>query len=177
MSLSTNQDNVCEGCEFDKNLELLRDIPLFSALPLESQRAYAYLCRRIRYQTNDTLFRQEEVDDKAYIIISGTLHLYRKTAADPESTVPCGSIEAGQFFGAMALVADVRRLFTARAATPTVCLVMPRKKILTDLIQKPEIAAQFLKGLTNRVIAWEEKHLQKQQEGDSSATELSISLI
>lgn len=174
MTSSTSQDNVCEACEYDKNLELLRALPLFSGLPLESQRAYAYLCRRVRYQQDSVLFHQDDMDNKAYIVVSGALHLFRN---DGEGEYTCGGVTEGRFFGALALMADVRRLFTARAAVPTVCLVLPRKKLLTDLIQKPEIAAQFMKGVTDRIITWEEKRLQRAECATVPETDITISLI
>lgn len=179
MNSSINQGNVCETCEFDKNLELLRNLSVFAALPLESQRAYAYLCRRVRYQPGNALFRQNDMDDKAYIVISGSLSLFRESSDDSADITESahGTVETGQFFGGLALIADIRRLFTARAAEPTVCLVLPRKKLFTDLMQRPEIASQFMQGIANRVVTWEEKRLQQRENTDFHDATISISLL
>jgi CRP-like cAMP-binding protein len=78
MVLYTGQaDAAC--CEYDADVEMLRAIPVFSELPLDFLRAYAYLCERIRFQEGEYLFRQNERDSRAYLVVSGTLEAVRET--------------------------------------------------------------------------------------------------
>lgn len=156
-SLTDQNNSGCDACEFDENLSLLRGMEAFAALPLEAQRAYAYMCERVRYQTGDDVFTQDATDDKAYLVISGSLQILRDTG---EGESGCGLYKAGDFIGGMALLADIRRLFTLRALEPSVCLIMPRKKMLTDHINNPETSMRFMRAIANRIVAWEERLLQ-----------------
>ena len=59
---SSAADNKTGGsCEFQENLEILRQIDFFAGLPIETLKIFAYLCSREKYQAGDYLFAGESV--------------------------------------------------------------------------------------------------------------------
>ena len=64
------------SCEFEENLNILRQIDFFSTLPLELNKILAYLCTREKYKQGDYLFRENDTDEQAYYIIAGTTKLF-----------------------------------------------------------------------------------------------------
>ena len=163
-------------CEFDENLELLRGLGVFSGLPLEAVRAYTFLCDRVRYQPGELLFNQDDTDDRAYLVVSGSFELFR-TDGDTGKQQVLATYTEGDFIGAMALLTDIKRIFSLRAADAAVCLLLPRKKILTDLVSNPEVASSFINAIANRLVKWEERILQQEGCDEHTPPTVGISLI
>ena len=177
----TSPNNITEcnadspACQFDQNLEHLRGLRVFSSLPLEAVRAYAFLCERVRYQQGELVFAQDAADNKAYILLSGSLELVRQNDEGEEQIY--SQYSEGDFIGGMALLSDVRRIFSLRVATPSVCLVLPRKKILTDLVSNPEVANMFISAIAERIVKWEERTLLHAESKNCKLPDVGISLI
>lgn len=164
MSLSTEEGNQ-PACDFDRNIALLRDIPFFSGLPLDSVKTLAYVCRTLKFRDGESIFEQGVDDSNAYFILSGRAELLR----DGEVV---DSLSEGKFIGAMALMTDVRRLFALRAVGQTEVIVIPRKKFLTDMQAKPDTAAGFFKALAAALVHWESSRL-----ANESQTWVGVSLL
>ena len=54
--------------EYQSNLEILMQIPMFSGLPIEPIKLLAYLCKREIFRPGEIIFQQHEVDDNAYFL-------------------------------------------------------------------------------------------------------------
>jgi len=78
MSSNLEKSNPGRSCEFQENLNILRQISIFSPLPLDSLKVFAYLCNRERFKKGDFLFKQDEDDGQAFYIISGEAVLVYK---------------------------------------------------------------------------------------------------
>ncbi|MFV0422424.1 cyclic nucleotide-binding domain-containing protein [Oleidesulfovibrio sp.] len=174
MVLYTKAAEGNSGCEYDANVELLRSISIFRELPLDVIRSYAYLCERVRYMEGEYIFRQDERDSNAYIVVSGVLEAVREVEGQVHS---CKRYSAGEFLGSLALLAETRRLFSVRAAEPTVCLVLPRKKLLVDIQSAPEVAMRFMQALCQAVVEWEENILRNTPCCKEDSPEVGVSLI
>jgi CRP-like cAMP-binding protein len=144
------------ACEYKENLEILRETYLFSKLPLEALKVFAYLCTKETYRAGDFLFHQDEEGGEALIILSGTARLIRNNR-DGEYTFR--DYSAPDFIGALSLLGKSRRLFSLKAITDTTCLVLDREKFSRAMQQFPETVPDVLQALTERIHAWEEKLL------------------
>jgi CRP-like cAMP-binding protein len=140
--------------ELEENLEILRNVPAFAGIPLERLKLYAYLSRRIPYGEGEFLFRQGERDDRGYIVISGQAQLVREYA---NHSAFLEILNEGDFFGGLALLADIRRLFSAKAITPVECLTLDRESFRKLLVQFPELAIKVLEVMIKRIARMEEK--------------------
>jgi len=145
-----------ESSEFQQNLEILRQMDFFSALSLEALKVFAYLFTREKFKPGDHLFHQDDNDGKAFYIISGTADLVRE---DERGGTTLGEFGEGEFLGGLALLGDMRRLFSVRAKADMMCLVMTREKFTKAIEQFPELMPRVLESMVKRVRSWEERLL------------------
>lgn len=167
MSWSVDTDNQDHGsssgeptyvCELDDNVEWLRKTDVFSTIPLERLRVYALMCNRRRFRRGEFVFRQGQPDDKGYVLLSGKVQMVREYE---NHSVIVHDLESGAFFGGLALLADIRRLFGARAATDVEVLYIERETFRKILRQFPELTERILDVMIRRIVTMEEKILER----------------
>lgn len=169
-----NTTQNAPSCEYDKNLDLLLKAEIFSKIPVERLRSYALLVKRMNYQTGEHVFQQGDVDNKAYLLISGSLSI---THTYMDKTTTHGKINEGRVFGTLALIADTERLFSVEALTPATCLILPRPKGLSELDKDPESAKTFLRIISDRISHWEKGCLIEAATDESCPCRYGVSLI
>ncbi|SHJ20277.1 Cyclic nucleotide-binding domain-containing protein [Desulfatibacillum alkenivorans DSM 16219] len=150
------QDSSGLTCEFSQNLDILRQIDLFSALPIESLKVFALMSSREKYKAGDVLFQQGEDDGQAFYIFAGTGELVYK-GDGPEEVIR--TVGAGQMVGATAILGETPRLFSFRAVTDLECFLMEREKFRTTLEQFPAILPKIIKTLVQKIHAREKVFL------------------
>ena len=154
MSSYTENNDSCQSCEFQDNLNILREVGFFSQFPLEALKVFAYLCTRVTFKSGDYLFRQQDDDAQAFYILSGETELLRDSLAGEMKFRNFGE---GMFIGSLALVGNLRRLFSMRAVRDTTCIVITREQFRTTLEQFPELAPKITQNLVDSVHNWEER--------------------
>jgi CRP-like cAMP-binding protein len=175
MSLSPEENSAAAACEFQQNLEILRQVRFFAGLPPEALKLLAYLCARETYRPGEHLFTQGEDDGQAFYLVSGKARLLRETnGREHEMRV----FEADTFLGGISLLGSLRRLFSLAALTDVVCLVLTREKFSRVLEQFPDMMPRVLKGLVESIGAWEERFMSDAFFGaDSCQQKSGVSLI
>ena len=156
MSSNLEKTDACQSCEFQENLNLIRQVAFFSHLPIDTLKVLAYLCNRETFKPGETIFQQKEDDGQALVIISGTADLVRE---DGEGSTNIRTYTAGDFLGGLSLTAEMPRLFTLRAQTAIVCLILQREKFTKAMKQFPELAPKIFKAMAERIRSWERKYL------------------
>jgi CRP-like cAMP-binding protein len=176
MSLSSEKNEAGRSCEFHDNISILRQIPFFSALPLEVVKIFAYLCSREVFKQGQSLFRQDEDDGRGYYIISGQAELLR---TDNGQERVMGTYAEGSFFGSLALLSPMPRLYSLRVITSTlVCLTMHRTKFLKAVEQFPEIMPKVIRAVVDRINMWEKQlYSEPLQKEKPCRQQIGISLI
>ena len=154
MSSFTEENLGPKSSEFQENLEILRQTDFFSALSLEALKLFAYLAAREKFKEGDFLFRQNDNDGNAFYILSGEAELLHQGEA---GTSILKRYAQGEFFGGLALLGDMRRLFSLRASTDMTCLVLNRDKFSKALEQFPELTPRVFRTVVERIRAWEER--------------------
>ncbi len=149
-------DDNKSTCEFQENLDYLRENAFFSSLPLENLKLFAYLFLRQLYQQGDLLFSQSEDDGQAFSIISGTAERIR---TDGDRSRVLGEYGPGDFIGGLALLGKTPRLFSLQAKTDLICLVLTREKFSRVAAQFPELLPKAVQALVNRIHDWEARLL------------------
>lgn len=162
------------SCEYDQNLDLLLKTDIFSKVPLERLRSYALLVKRMNYQVGEHVFNQGDFDNKAYLLIQGSLSISHSYM---EKHSIHGAVSQGKVFGTLALIADTERLFSVQAVVPSTCLLLPRPKALSELDKDPENAKIFLKIITDRISHWEKNCLVEAATIESCPCKYGVSLI
>jgi CRP-like cAMP-binding protein len=154
MSSSEEKTDACLSCEFQENLDILRETYFFSALPLEILKVFAYLCTREKFKEGDHLFTEGDYDGQAFYIISGNAHLFY-THGNEERSVR--EVEPEMFMGGLSLMGKMRRLFSLQATTETVCLVLSREKFTKAMEQFPDQMPKIFNAMVDQICHWEEK--------------------
>ena len=163
------------SCEFQDNLNLLRQTYFFSGLPLETLKVFAYLCRRQKYDPGEYLFRQDEEDGQAFYFIEGSAELQREDDGDTRRIRAYG---AGDFVGGLTLLSKMRRLYSLTAVAPSLCLVLSREKFNKALEQFPEIMPRIFKAVASGIDNWEDRFLSDVADQCGGCLEkLGVSLI
>ena len=75
MDSSTEKNSAGGTCEFQQNLEILRQIEFFAGLPMETLKVFAYLCTRESFSAEEYLYTKDDDDGQAFYILSGRLVL------------------------------------------------------------------------------------------------------
>ena len=172
---SSEKNNLTPSCEFQDNLEILRQTYFFSGLPLETLKIFAYLCTREIFRDGEHIFRQDEDDGQAFYIIDGQARLER---TDNGKTVDIRDCKTGDFIGGLTLLGETRRLFSLKSVTDTTCLVLNRGKFLKTMEQFPNLLAKICNAVAKSIDTWEDRFLADR--GDQCGecmTRLGVTLI
>jgi len=153
---SSEKNSDRPSCEFQDNLNLLRQTYFFSGLPLETLKVFAYLCTRESFDPGEQLFRQGEEDGQAFYFIAGRAELKREDNGNARSIRSYGT---GDFVGGLTLLGEMRRLYSMTATDPCTCLVLDREKFSKALEQFPEIMPRIFKAVASSIDNWEDRFL------------------
>lgn len=175
MSWSAEKNETCPTCEFQKNLNILREIYFFSALPIDTLKVFAYLCTRENFKPGDYLFTQDDDDGQAFYLVSGEAVLIR---SENGSEVIIRNYTEGDFSGALTLLGNTRRLFSMKASTPVTCLILSREKFVHTMNQYPQLMSNIFHAVVEKIHHWEELFLTERSEGCQACRQkIGVSLI
>ena len=175
MNSSMEKRQVSDTSEFQENLEILRQMDFFSALSLQALKVFVYLFTREMFKPGDYLFHQDDNDGNAFHILSGIAEVARK---DESGEFSLGKYGEGEFLGGLALLGDMRRLFSLKALTDMTCLVMTREKFTKAIEQFPDLMPRVLETMVDRIRSWEERlFLDKDGLCDACRKKVGVSLI
>jgi CRP-like cAMP-binding protein len=103
----------------DERLRFLRSVELFASLEADELAAVAENAVEIRLSEGGILFRQGDVPDGVYVLVTGRLAVF--LGAD-DTTRDLGEILPGECVGETALLLATERTATARAEAPSTLL-------------------------------------------------------
>ena len=109
----------------EDDVELLMRVPLLASLGRDALRILAIGAEQRRLQPNETLFREGEDADAAYLVIAGAVTL--KHMLDPKRGEVV--VEVGALIGETALITEVRRPVTALARGEAHLLRIPAQHL------------------------------------------------
>ena len=122
----------------DDEIRILSGVRLFEGFSQEQLRLLAFGAETMHLAADRKLYREDDEADSAYVVISGTISLFREQP-DGER-IPVGTVGAGAMLGELALIADTKRLTSAAAATDAEILRLNRKMFHRILEEYPELA-------------------------------------
>ena len=120
-------------------IQLLRQVPLFARLSDDELRLIERLLRMRTYRAGDLVFSEGDASDAVYLVASGSLEVVPDAAP---GRPPLDRLEAGSFFGDVALVSDRPRTTTVRVTSPQAELWVLNKADFQDLLAEHPILAE-----------------------------------
>lgn len=139
----------------DDDIRTLSRVALFESLGEEHLRLLAFGAEPVRLPAGQRLFREGDIADSAFVVVSGRIGLYRSRGSGRE---PVASVENGAILSELALIAESQRLMEAVALVDSQLLRIDRKTFIRLLQEYPSLAstlydriADDLQALVNRL--------------------------
>ena len=132
----------------DKEVEILRQIPLFANIEPVKLQLMAFASERITFKTGQSLFEHGDEGDAAYIIVNGEADVLVDTPSGPLRVAQVGR---NDIVGEIAILCDV-----PRTATVTVTAELTTLRITKDLFFRmvtdfPEMGVEVMRVLAHRL--------------------------
>lgn len=169
-SFMEKNDNVPE---MQQNMELLKEIPFFSALPVKVLKLISFVAVRGSFPAGSHLYEKGDDTDRAYLVLDGSLALTSKKGDEEEKVVQ--RFTAGDFFGSLSLFVHMPALFNLTTETKTSVLTIDRKQFSRVLDQFPEIQALSIKSILKEIHRWERTNIS--EAAPSSSTRMGITAL
>lgn len=130
-------------------LESLRAIPLFSRVSdTDLEDVVAHLIER-RFPKHATVVEEGLPGDYMYVIREGRAKVTKASEDGREKIM--NFLEAGAFFGDMALLSNEPRSASVKTLEPSRLLALSRRDFIDLLRQSPDMALAVIEELTNRL--------------------------
>lgn len=123
-------------------LELLRSIPLFSALSREELGKIAELCESKSWESGEYIFREGEPGNRLFIIVEGGVRISRQIPGAGEEALAV--LKRGALFGELAVLDKGERSTDAISHGGTTALTISRSEFEMLLEFNRELAYKVL---------------------------------
>jgi CRP/FNR family transcriptional regulator, cyclic AMP receptor protein len=138
----------------NEEVELLRSVPLFAKIEPSKLKLLAFTSERLTFAAEQTLFRQGDIGDAAYVIIDGQAEVIVETPNGPLTVARFGK---NAFVGEIAILIDVPRTATIKASTRLETLKISKDVFFRLIKEFPEMAVEIMRELARRVEAMNAK--------------------
>ena len=118
----------------ERQLSLLRSIPMFAPLPPLDLERIARQLDRIQVSSGTEVIRQGDIGDRFYAVDAGSFEIVR------DGTAIATAVE-GDYFGEIALLHDVPRTATVRATSDGAVWALDQEEFLATVTGLPQAAS------------------------------------
>ena len=130
-------------------LDSLRSIPLFGRVSESDLEELATQLIERRFPKNATVVEEGLPGDYMYVIREGRAKVTKASEDGREKIM--NFLEAGAFFGDMALLGDETRSASVKTLEESVLLALSRRDFIDLLRQSPDLALAVIEELANRL--------------------------
>lgn len=132
----------------EQEVELLRRVPMFANVANANLKLLAFASQRLSFNEGEVIFEQGAQGDAAYIIIGGSANVEIDTASGPMTVA---TLEQNQIVGEIAILCEVPRTATVRAATDLTTLRVTKDLFFKLSVEFPQMAVEVMKEIGNRL--------------------------
>ena len=131
------------------NLELLRRVPLFSALTASQSASNADAIVKKRFKRAEMVVEQGKKSDALYIILTGRARVMSTDSRGRE--VILATLQPGDYIGEMSLIDDEPHSATVRTEVQTDVLMLGREAFSRCLPENASMSYNIMRGLVARL--------------------------
>jgi CRP/FNR family transcriptional regulator, cyclic AMP receptor protein len=131
-----------------KDVEVLRDIPLFAKVEPAKLKLLAFTSERLEYLSGDELFHQDDYGDDAYIILEGEADILVDT---PNSAIKIATLGKSDIIGEIAILCDVPRTATVVAHGELETLRVSKDGFFHLVTQVPQVGIEVMSALASKL--------------------------
>ncbi len=135
----------------NEEVELLRNIPLFSKIDPSKLKLLAFASERVTFAAGEELFHQGDHADTAYIIIAGKADVAVDSAGSPGGEISVAQLEKNDIVGEIAILCDVPRTATVRAIETVTTLAISKDLFFKMMSEYPQMAIEIMRELAHRL--------------------------
>ena len=132
----------------NNELSLLRQVELFQGIDGAELQLIAEEMTERLYADGEVVFREGDAGDELFMLLSGIMHVYVER---DNNVISYNRLQAGEFFGEMALLEDVPRSAIVQAEAPSTCLTLSRQGFMDLMNRHPQTVFKIMKGLVPRL--------------------------
>ncbi len=133
----------------ERDVETLRNIPLFAGLPTPRLKLIAYTAEMVQFAPGEVIVRQGDPADAVYIIAEGEAEVL--LTDDEGHAISLGTMGRHTLFGEIGVLCQGRRTTTVRAKEPVVSLKISGPLFLELVRSSPDIGMQVMTVLAQRL--------------------------
>ncbi len=132
----------------NEEVELLRSVPLFANIEPSKLKLLAFTSERLTFPPGQDLFRQGDIGDAAYVIVSGDADVIINTPSGPLTVARVGK---NAFVGEIAILIDVPRTATISVITELETLKISKDLFFRLITEFPAMAVEIMRELARRL--------------------------
>ncbi len=132
----------------NEEVELLRNIPLFSKIEPSKLKLLAFASDRLTFAPGQELFHQGDPGDAAYIIMEGEADV---TVDTPAGEISVAKVGKNDLIGEIAILCDVPRTATIKALTEVTTLAISKDLFFQMVTEFPDMAVEIMRELVHRL--------------------------
>ena len=128
---------------------LLRGIEIFESLSVSELAAIASVVEEIDCTPGEIIIQEGSVGDTMYLVVKGEVSVIKDL--DGINEIEIDRINAGDYFGEMALFEDAVRSVSIRTEEACRFMVLHKQEFKELVREYPQIALEICKVLSNRI--------------------------
>ncbi|MBT5414026.1 MAG: Crp/Fnr family transcriptional regulator [Rhodospirillaceae bacterium] len=132
----------------NEEVELLRQIPLFSNVEPAKLKLLAFTSERVTFGPGQMMVQQGDIGDAAYIIIEGDADILIDT---PDGPIKVATVGRNAIIGEIAILCDVPRTATVQAKTQLITLRITKDLFFRLVNEFPQMAVEIMRELARRL--------------------------
>ena len=132
----------------NKEVEVLRDVPLFSKIDHTKLKLLAFTSENLIHEDGQFLFKEGEPGDAAYIVLKGKVSVFIETE---KGSVEIAQLKRGDVVGEISILCDVPRTASVKAVESVQTLKVTKDTFIHLLTEFPEIAIEIMRELASRL--------------------------
>jgi CRP-like cAMP-binding protein len=133
----------------ERDVETLRNIPLFAGLPTARLKLIAYTAEMVQFAPGEVIVGQGDPADAVYIIVEGDAEVWLTN--DEGRELQLNTMGPNTIFGETGVLSQGRRTAAVRARSRVVTFKIAGKLFLDLVRQSPEIGMQVMTVLAQRL--------------------------
>lgn len=127
----------------------LKRIEIFEQLAVNELAAVASVTEEVDFAADQEVIREGDSGETLYLIIEGRVAVFKQQEGGGE--IELDRMDAGDYFGEMALFEDIPRTATIRTVAPSRMLMLHKQEFKEMVREYPQIALDICKVLSGRI--------------------------
>lgn len=133
---------------FKDEIQMLKRVPFFSEMEPSKLKLLAFSSDRVTYMAGEDLFRQGDMGDAAYVLLTGKVDVL---VDSPSGQIKLTEMSGNAIVGEIAILCDGVRTATVRASTSVEALRIGKEQFFKLMSDFPDVTIKVMRVLAERL--------------------------